>query len=110
MRRCAPKSPCVSRSGRASSDERRRQAPTRAARAQAPRRGHADSDIDLGLYYREDAPLDLEAVREIAERFSIDGAPVVTDRCVWGQAHQNLPARPIPGRSLAVYPLNRLRA
>jgi len=47
-------------------------------------RGRDDSDLDLGLYYRDAEPIDLFAVREVAERFSTDGAPVVTDFYEWG--------------------------
>ena len=45
---------------------------------------HPGSDLDIALYYREDAPLDVEAVRRIAAEISIQGEPVVTDLYGWG--------------------------
>jgi predicted nucleotidyltransferase len=43
-----------------------------------------DSDLDLGLYYRDGEPPDLAAVQAVAERFS-DAAPaVVTGLHEWG--------------------------
>ena len=44
-----------------------------------------DSDIDIGLYYREASPFSVEAVRSIAERTCVPGsAPVVTELYGWG--------------------------
>jgi hypothetical protein len=45
---------------------------------------HADSDLDIGLYYRADDPLDIDAVRAVAKRFSRASAPVVTGLWAWG--------------------------
>jgi hypothetical protein len=44
----------------------------------------ADSDVDLGLYYCEGAPLAPDAVREVARRFDTESAPVVTGLFEWG--------------------------
>jgi hypothetical protein len=43
-----------------------------------------DSDVDLALYYRERAPLDVGGVRAVAARFQEGGAPVVTGLYEWG--------------------------
>jgi hypothetical protein len=44
-----------------------------------------DSDIDVGLYYREASPFSVDAVRSIAERTCLPGsAPVVTELYGWG--------------------------
>lgn len=45
----------------------------------------ADSDVDLGLYYREGAGLDIEAVRAVARRFHVSGEPTVTELYSWGR-------------------------
>lgn len=42
------------------------------------------SDLDIGLYYREADPFAIAGIRAIAERFSVDGAPTVTDFYGWG--------------------------
>lgn len=43
------------------------------------------SDIDVGIYYREAAPLPIEEIRAVAESISAPGAvPVVTDLYGWG--------------------------
>jgi hypothetical protein len=42
------------------------------------------SDLDIGLYYREDAPFAIADVRAIAESVSVRGRPVVTDFYGWG--------------------------
>ena len=47
-------------------------------------RQRPDSDVDLGLCYRADRPLDVEAVREIARRLDDSPDPVVTDLGIWG--------------------------
>lgn len=46
---------------------------------------HSASDLDIGLYYREGLPFDVDAIREIAKRASTDGSPTVTDFYGWGQ-------------------------
>jgi predicted nucleotidyltransferase len=44
-----------------------------------------DSDIDIGLYYREVSPFSVDHVRSIAERISSVGSvPVVTGMYEWG--------------------------
>ncbi len=45
---------------------------------------HAQSDIDIGIYYRESWPFDISAIRKVAGTLSADGAPVVTDFYEWG--------------------------
>lgn len=45
---------------------------------------HAQSDIDIGIYYRESSPFVIDAIREAARSLSADGAPVVTDFYEWG--------------------------
>ncbi len=43
------------------------------------------SDLDIGVYYRESAPLAVDEVRAVAERVSTPGSvPVVTDLYGWG--------------------------
>src|SRR5260221_11289837 len=46
---------------------------------------HADSDIDMGLYYNADYPLDIQQVRNIANEFNDLPDPVVTDLGGWGR-------------------------
>ena len=44
-----------------------------------------DSDIDIGLYYREASPFSVERVRSVAEGICVPGTtPVVTDFYGWG--------------------------
>ena len=43
-----------------------------------------DSDIDLGLYYREENPLDIDHVRKIANELNNFPDPVVTELGGWG--------------------------
>jgi predicted nucleotidyltransferase len=45
----------------------------------------ADSDIDLGLYYNADYPLNIQRVRNIANEFNDLPDPVVTDLGGWGR-------------------------
>jgi predicted nucleotidyltransferase len=44
-----------------------------------------DSDIDLGLYYREDQPLDIQHIRAIATELNDFPNPVVTGTGEWGK-------------------------
>ncbi len=44
-----------------------------------------DSDLDLGLYYREQAPPDVEAIRRLAAELNDFAGPVVTQLYEWGQ-------------------------
>lgn len=44
-----------------------------------------DSDIDLGLYYHEAEPFDLDQVRAIARKMNDHVDPVVSDRHGWGR-------------------------
>src|SRR5437764_3084669 len=43
-----------------------------------------DSDIDLGLYYGEDTPLDIKHVRKIANDLNDFADPVATELGGWG--------------------------
>jgi hypothetical protein len=43
-----------------------------------------DSDVDLGLYYRAASPLDVTAVRAVANRLNDTPNPVVTELGGWG--------------------------
>ncbi|SRR6266568_181930 len=44
-----------------------------------------DSDIDLGLYYSEDRPLDIDHIRKIASELNDFPNPIVTDLGGWGK-------------------------
>ncbi len=44
-----------------------------------------DSDIDLGLYYSEDAPLDVEHIRRIARELNDDPTVYITGLGEWGR-------------------------
>lgn len=50
----------------------------------ASRTHHATSDLDLGLYYHDDRPFAIAAIREVARNFSAAGEPIVTDFYEWG--------------------------
>ncbi|MGD0191907.1 MAG: nucleotidyltransferase domain-containing protein [Rhizomicrobium sp.] len=43
-----------------------------------------DSDLDIGLFYREAAPFDIEDIRAIARAFASKGEPTVTGFYDWG--------------------------
>src|SRR5215467_13672383 len=44
-----------------------------------------DSDIDLGIYYREASPFSVAQVRSVAERFcTVGSTPIVTGTYDWG--------------------------
>jgi len=45
---------------------------------------HAKSDLDIGIYYAENAPFDIEDIRRIAEEISADRPPTVTKFYEWG--------------------------
>ena len=45
---------------------------------------HADSDIDLGIYYREDSPFSVRDIRRIADSVSAKGESIVTEFYEWG--------------------------
>ena len=45
----------------------------------------ADSDIDIGIYYREASPFSVDSVRSVAQRIcTADSVPVVTGMYEWG--------------------------
>lgn len=46
---------------------------------------HADSDLDVGLYYRESAPFAIDEIRAIATGVAVDSNPIVTDFYEWGK-------------------------
>ena len=43
-----------------------------------------DSDLDIGLYYREASPFAIDDIRLIAKTLSASGNPTVTGFCEWG--------------------------
>jgi hypothetical protein len=45
---------------------------------------HGSSDLDIGLYYHEDHPFDLAAIRQVAESVTAGDAPTVTGLYEWG--------------------------
>lgn len=45
---------------------------------------HAQSDVDLGIYYREAAPFSIDAVTRVAESCAV-APPTVTDFYAWGR-------------------------
>ncbi|MCB9420446.1 MAG: nucleotidyltransferase domain-containing protein [Ardenticatenaceae bacterium] len=45
---------------------------------------HDTSDLDIGLYYHAAAPFTIAAIRQIANKISVKGNPVVTDFYEWG--------------------------
>lgn len=46
----------------------------------------ADSDIDIGIYYRPASPFSVDRVRSVAERIcTADSVPIVTGTYEWGQ-------------------------
>lgn len=48
-------------------------------------RAQVGSDIDLGLFYSEAAPLSIESVREVAESVNDTRGPVVSELYGWGR-------------------------
>jgi hypothetical protein len=48
-------------------------------------RQRPDSDVDLGLLYRADRPLDVDAVKQVAARLNDTPDPVVTPLGGWGR-------------------------
>ncbi len=47
-------------------------------------RQHPGSDLDIGIYYREDAPFRIEDIRAAAAALSVQGEPTVTGLYGWG--------------------------
>jgi len=47
-------------------------------------RARPDSDIDLGLFYSEEAPFSIQSVRDLAEEVNDTPGPVVTNFYGWG--------------------------
>jgi hypothetical protein len=43
-----------------------------------------ESDLDIGIYYREAAPFRINDIRDIARSFSVSGSPTVTEFYGWG--------------------------
>ena len=43
-----------------------------------------DSDLDIGIYYREATPFRIDDIRHVAEAYSVSGTPTVTDFYDWG--------------------------
>lgn len=42
------------------------------------------SDLDIGIYYHGEKPFDIELIKSIAERYSFNNSPTVTDFYQWG--------------------------
>lgn len=42
------------------------------------------SDLDIGIYYSQKAAFDIEEIRALASKFSVDGNPTVTSLYGWG--------------------------
>ncbi|MEZ4711402.1 MAG: nucleotidyltransferase domain-containing protein [Caldilineaceae bacterium] len=45
---------------------------------------HAQSDMDIGLYYDEASPFAVADIQRVAAEISVDGAATVTDFYEWG--------------------------
>jgi len=45
---------------------------------------HANSDLDIGLYYFDARPFSTLAIRQVADSVSVDGAATVTGFYEWG--------------------------
>ncbi|HEV8717106.1 MAG TPA: nucleotidyltransferase domain-containing protein [Candidatus Binatia bacterium] len=45
---------------------------------------HANSDLDLGIYYAESAPFSIKEIRRVATKLCASAPPVVTDFYEWG--------------------------
>jgi predicted nucleotidyltransferase len=43
-----------------------------------------DSDVDLGIYYREQSPFSVGKLRQVVEHFDVNESPTVTDFYEWG--------------------------
>jgi hypothetical protein len=50
----------------------------------ARNRHRPDSDLDIGIYYREATPFPIAEIGAVAKRFSASGSPTVTDFYDWG--------------------------
>ncbi|MCY4780582.1 nucleotidyltransferase domain-containing protein [Sphingobacterium sp. UT-1RO-CII-1] len=47
-------------------------------------RANENSDIDMGLYYEEESPFDIQEIERIAKKYSTDESPVVVGFYEWG--------------------------
>jgi hypothetical protein len=47
-------------------------------------RANAESDLDLGIYYHESHPFEIEDIQKIAQKYDIPQNPTVTDFYQWG--------------------------
>lgn len=47
-------------------------------------RANAGSDIDIGIYYHENNPFDIQEIQKIAKKYALDNAPTVTQFYQWG--------------------------
>ncbi|MBI9050171.1 MAG: nucleotidyltransferase domain-containing protein [Anaerolineaceae bacterium] len=50
----------------------------------ASKQHHAGSDLDIGIYYNEAEPFDINPIRNIATSLAVDGEPTVTGFYEWG--------------------------
>ncbi|MFT3679843.1 MAG: nucleotidyltransferase domain-containing protein [Ferruginibacter sp.] len=44
----------------------------------------ATSDLDVGIYYSQEKPFDIDAIRKIAQKYAADNKPTVTGFYEWG--------------------------
>ncbi|NGM67382.1 nucleotidyltransferase domain-containing protein [Sphingobacterium sp. SGR-19] len=47
-------------------------------------RATENSDLDIGIYYNEKKPFNIEEIKRIAEKQSVENVPIVTDFYQWG--------------------------
>ena len=47
-------------------------------------RANENSDLDIGIYYHQASPFDIERIKHIAKKYSIDDTLAVTDFYQWG--------------------------
>jgi predicted nucleotidyltransferase len=52
--------------------------------SQAAGQATPDSDLDIGIYYYESNPFNIDSIRNIANQFSSNGEAIVTGLYEWG--------------------------
>ena len=45
----------------------------------------SDSDIDLGIYYRDSEPLDVEQIKKLAYKINDNPSPIISEISEWGR-------------------------
>src|SRR4051812_48894539 len=43
-----------------------------------------NSDLDIGIYYSDQSPFDLEKIKKVADKFAVKEKPIVTGFYEWG--------------------------